>query len=428
MKSKTEGYSGYVKEDYEPTDNDLVCSFYAEPAEGFTMKQVADGIAGESSIGTWTEVSTMSDDIKKMGAKVFEIKGKWIKVAYPSELFEPGNMPQIFSSVAGNIFGMKALKNLRLEDIQWPEKIMKSFKGPQFGVDGIRKFLNVYNRPLAGTIIKPKLGLSHKDHAKVAYQAWVGGLDIVKDDENLTSQSFNKFEDRIIETLRMRDKAEKETGEKKVYMPNVTAETSEMIKRAKFVKDHNGDYAMVDILTVGWSGLQSLRNAMDDYKLVLHGHRAMHAALTRNPKHGISMLVLADAVRLIGVDQLHIGTVVGKMSGGKNEVISIGEEVEKNIITEHGHILSENWQGIKPVFAVCSGGLHPGLVAKIAQLLGKDIIVQAGGGVHGHPGGTEDGAAAMRQAVDAVGDNVPLKEYAKTHKELKQALDKWGCI
>jgi len=421
-------YTGFVNTRYKPTSNDLVCSFYVEPARGLTVRKVAEHVAGESSVGTWTEVATMSPKIKKMGATVFKINGNWIKVAYPSELFEPGNMPQILSSIAGNIYGMKTIKNLRLEDIQWPKKIMRSFKGPQFGVKGIRKFLDVHKRPLCGTIIKPKLGLNEVSHAQVAFEAWLGGLDIVKDDENLTSQSFNRFEKRVVETLRKRDKAERKTGEKKVYMPNVTAETKEMLKRARFVKENNGDYVMVDILTVGWGAVQSLRDEMDDLKLVLHAHRAMHGALTRNPKHGMSMLAISDIARLIGMDQLHIGTVVGKMEGKKKEVVAISEEIERKFVKAKGHIMAEKWGNIKPVFAVCSGGLHPGMVPKLVDYLGEDIIVQAGGGVHGHPGGTMAGAQAMRQAVNAYRDNIPVKEYAKTHEELREAIEKWGYI
>jgi ribulose-bisphosphate carboxylase large chain len=419
-------YTGYWQPGYKPTKNDLVMLYNIKPARGISMNQAAEAVAAESSIGTWTTIATLSPEIKKMGAKVFEINGNLVKIAYPLELFEPGNMPQIWSSVAGNIFNMKDVEFLRLEDASWPRKLVTSFKGPKFGIPGIRKLLRVKDRPLCGTIVKPKLGLSEKGHAKVAYEAWSGGLDIVKDDENLTSQPFNKFHERIIQTLKLRDKAEDETGEKKIYMPNVTAETGEMIKRAKFVKDCGGEYAMVDILTIGWSGLQSIREANEDLNLVLHAHRAMHGALTRNKNHGISMLFIADTVRLIGVDQLHIGTAVGKMMETKEEVMMVGEEIEQGFVKAKGHRLQEDWHGVKPVFAVCSGGLHPGLIPPLIKMLGKDIIVQAGGGVHGHPSGTKAGATAMRQVIDAVMNKENVKEYAKTHKELGQAIKKWG--
>jgi len=197
-----------------------------------------------------------------------------------------------------------------------------------------------------------------------------------------------------------------------------------MLARANYVKHAGGEYAMVDIVTVGWSALQALREANEDLKLVLHGHRAGHAAFTRG-KHGISMVVVADVARLIGLDQLHIGTIIGKMEGVKEEILEIEHEVEKRIVKEQGHYLAENWHEIKPMFAVCSGGLHPGHVPYLVKTLGKDIIIQAGGGIHGHPLGTEAGAKAMRQAIDAVMNHISLKEYAKNYRELKLALDTW---
>jgi ribulose-bisphosphate carboxylase large chain len=226
--------------------------------------------------------------------------------------------------------------------------------------------------------------------------------------------------------LKMRDKAEMETGERKVYMPNVTAESDEMLQRANFVKEAGGRYMMVDILTVGWSGLQTLRKANDDLKLVMHAHRAGHAAMTRNKKHGISMLVISDIARLIGLDQLHIGTVIGKMEGPKEEILSIEESIENRIVKKHKNRLAEDWGHIKPVFAVCSGGLYSGHVPKLIKLLGNDIIIQAGGGVHGHKNGTRAGAKSMRQALDAAMKNIPLKEFAKKNKELDIALKEWG--
>jgi ribulose-bisphosphate carboxylase large chain len=415
----------YIDLKYKPDKNDLVCLFRIEPEKRMSIKKAAEDVAAESSIGTWVTVSTMIPRIKKLGAKVFEIKRKYVKIAYPLELFEPGNMPQILSSIAGNIFGMKVVKNLRLEDVEWPFEIIKSFKGPLYGIEGVRKLLKIPKRPLCGTIIKPKLGLNEEEHAKAAYEAWAGGIDIVKDDENLSNQSFNNFAKRVLETLKMRDKAEKETGERKVYMPNITAEIDTMLERANFVKEAGGEYAMVDIVTVGWSALENLRNANEDLKLVLHGHRAGHAAFTRG-KHGISMVVVADVVRLIGIDQLHIGTIIGKMEGVKEEILTIDEEIEKNLIMERSHRLAEDWHNIKPVFAVCSGGLHPGLVPYLVKTLGNDIIIQAGGGIHGHKLGTRSGAKAMRQAIEATLNNISLKEYSKNHKELNIALKQWS--
>ncbi|XES77736.1 MAG: type III ribulose-bisphosphate carboxylase [Candidatus Bathyarchaeia archaeon] len=403
-------YTDFVDLTYKPKDSDLLCTFTLEP-DGMTFMEAAGAIAAESSVGTWTELTTEKPYVKKLAAHVYSLTDGTAKIAYPLELFEDGNMPNILSSVAGNVFGLKALRNLKLMDLQLPAELTKSFKGPRYGIEGIRKLLNVQDRPLVGTIIKPKLGLKSEDHAEVAYEAWAGGCDIVKDDENLSSQKFNPFEERLHATLDARDRAEAETGEKKVYMINITAEMETMMERADMVIDHGGRYVMVDILTCGWSALQTLRK--QDYRLVIHAHRAGHAAFTKNPLHGIAMRPIAAVARAIGVDQLHVGTVVGKMSETKTEVM---ENIDACKAPMHG---------LKPVMPVASGGVHPRLVPALLEVFGKDVVIQAGGGIHGHPDGTKTGALAMRHAVDAALQGISLEEYAKEHVELRGALETW---
>ena len=412
----------FVNLKYKPTSKDLICLFRVEPNK-ISLRDAAANVALESSVGTWTKLSTEKEYMKKLGAKVFSIKGDKVKIAYPSELFEAGNAPNILSSIAGNIFGMKAVKNLRLEDIKIPKNILSGFKGPKYGIKGIRKMMKIKERPLIGTIVKPKLGLKTKDHAEVASQAWLGGCDVVKDDENLSSQTFNKFEARLARTLEAANHAEEQTGEKKAYLVNVTAETKQMMQRAQLVEDIGGKYVMIDIVTAGFAALQTLREA--NFKLAIHAHRAMHAAFTRNEKHGISMMVLADIARLIGVDQLHIGTAVGKLEGDIELVSELNEEMEKKIVKETKMKLAQNWGKIKPTLSVSSGGLHPGHVPYLVKHLGKDLVLQFGGGIHGHPKGTLRGAIAARQALQSVLEKVPIKQYAKDHIELKEALEYW---
>ena len=406
---------------YKPK-NDLICLFRVSPAKAVSMKKAANTIALESSVGTWTEVKTQNY-VKKLRAKVFSIKDKYIKVAYPKELFEADNVPNILSSIAGNIMGMKVVKAIRLEDVSFPKAILQSYKGPKYGIEGVRKMLKVKGRPLVGTIIKPKLGLITKHHAQSAYESWVGGCDIVKDDENLASQKFNVFEERIARTLEKANKAEEETGEKKAYLVNVTAETKEMMKRAQIVEDLGGKYVMIDIITAGWAALQTLREG--NFKMAIHAHRAMHAAFDRNPEHGINMMVLADFARIIGVDQIHIGTGIGKLEGDIEDIEEIAEEISMKDVKATQKRLSQNWFNIKSVFPVSSGGLHPGHVPFLIKHLGKDLVIQAGGGIHGHPQGTRAGAIAMRQSVDAVMKKRSLKEYSKSHEELREALEMW---
>lgn len=404
-------YLDFLDLNYRPRETDIICHFHLEPGD-LPLREAAGAVAAESSIGTWTELRTLKPYMMELRARVYEIRGHRVSVAYPIELFEPGNLPNLLSSVAGNIFGMSAISKLKLLDIELPEELLRSYPGPRYGIEGVRELLGIRDRPLLGTIIKPKLGLKTRDHAMVAYMAWRGGCDIVKDDENLANQRFNPFEDRVVETLEMRDRAEEETGERKAYLVNITAETREMLRRAEYVEDHGGRYVMIDILTAGFAALQTLREA--GFKLALHGHRAGHAAFTRPERHGVSMKVIAKLARIAGIDQLHVGSAVGKMAEQREQVL---ENIEA---------LKMPMKGIKPAMPVASGGLHPALVPELLKIFGVDAIIQAGGGVHGHPDGTEAGAKAMRQTIEAAMKGISLREYAEEHPELKKALERWG--
>jgi ribulose-bisphosphate carboxylase large chain len=423
-------YSGFVDLSHVPEEDELVALFYVEPAEGISVEEAAARVASESSNGTWTDLPTMSERIRKLSAKVFKIDGKWFLVSYPVELFELGNMPQIWSSIAGNIFGMKAVSRLRLEDVFWPKDIVRSFKGPKFGLNGVKKMMKVEKRPILATVPKPKVGMTSEEQAEAAHEIWCGGVDLLKDDENLTSQSFNRFEKRLRLMMEMRRKAEKETGEKKSYLVNITAPYEEMKRRLRLVADHGNEFVMVDILTAGWSALQSIRDLAEENELAIHAHRAFHAAFDRIREHGVSMKVVAESARLIGVDDVHIGTVVGKLESPLEEVMSLiriirDEKVEENWDVK---LLRKDWLGIKPVMPVSSGGLHPGLIPEVMRIFGGDVIIQAGGGVLGHPDGPKAGAKALRQAMEAVLEGMDLEEYAKKHQELRRALEKWGYM
>ncbi|MFH0973271.1 MAG: type III ribulose-bisphosphate carboxylase [Candidatus Micrarchaeota archaeon] len=422
---------GFVRLGCKPNENDLIAEYYFEPARGVTPEYACEQLAAESSIGTWTAIATLKPaTAKRLAPKIFYLKRKGTgfvtRIAYPDELFEAGSVPQLMSAIAGNVFGMKVVNQLRLNDFTLTKTLVKAFKGPQLGIAGVRKMLRVPRRPLCGTIIKPKVGLNEREHAAVAYDCWVNGLDLVKDDENLTSMRFNDFENRLAATLEAMDRAQSETGERKLYVCNVSAETNEMLRRAQLVKDNGGNVTMIDILTCGWSALQTLRDA--NLRLVIHAHRAGHAAVTRNPRHGISMLALAKLSRLIGVDSLHVGAIYGKMEGSANEVLALVKEIQSPRLAkdEAQGALEQNWFGLAPVFAVASGGLHPGVLPQVVRAMGNDVIAQLGGGVHGLKGGSGAGSRATRQAIDAITKCIPLKEYAETHAELAQALKQWG--
>ncbi|MFD1562074.1 type III ribulose-bisphosphate carboxylase [Haloarchaeobius amylolyticus] len=407
-------YDDFLDLGYEPAATDLTCEFTIEPAADMSMEAAASRVASESSNGTWAALHVDEDELTDLGAVACEIDGTEITVAYPDALFETGSMPQILSCIAGNILGMKAVDSIRLEDCHWPESIVDGFPGPQFGTGVAREKLDAGERPVLATVPKPKVGLSTDAHARVGEEAWRGGIDLLKDDENLTDQDFNPFEDRLTESLAARDRAQEATGERKDYLVNVTGETAEMLERVDLVAEHGGGFVMVDVITCGWAAVQSVRDRCEDHGLAIHAHRAMHAAFDRLEHHGVSMRVIAQIARLCGVDHIHTGTAgLGKLANEDTPGIN-------DWLTGECH-------GLKPVLPVASGGLHPGVVDQLLEALGTDIIVQAGGGVHGHPDGTHAGAKALRQSVDASMAGESLEDYADDHPELATALEKWGA-
>ena len=406
-------YEDFLDESYEPAADDLVCEFRIRPGQGLTMGEAAARVASESSNGTWAALSPESD-VRNYSAHAFDVsEDGTVRVAYPAALFEAGSMPQILSCIAGNIMGMKAVDTIRLADCEWPEALTKGFPGPLYGSSVLTEKLDAGDRPGLATVPKPKVGLSTEDHARVGYDAWVGGVDLLKDDENLSDQNFNPFEERVTQSLEMRDRAQSETGERKDYLVNVTAETDEMVRRAEFVADHGGGFVMVDVVTAGWSAVQTVRRRTEDLDLAIHAHRAMHAAFDRLPQHGVSMRVLAQISRLCGVDHLHTGTAgFGKLEN--EDTVGINEWLRSDL------------HGLRDVVPVTSGGLHPGIVDGVLDATGDRVIVQAGGGIHGHPDGTEAGARALRASVEAYAEGRTLEEKAADSKPLAVALQKWG--
>jgi len=421
MKNKKVFVNLKYKPDYK---NELVATFRIEAS--VPLETAAMFVAAESSIGTWTKVEFMDVALKrKIAAKIFFLdqKKKIAKIAYPIDLFERGSIPQLLSSIAGNIYSLKEMTHLRLLDIEFPRKYINDFPGPAFGIDGIRKYLKKPKGLILGSIIKPKLGLDAKQQAKLSYTLWINGVDLVKDDENLASMRFNNFHDRVKLVLAAKKKAEKVTGKKKIYSCNITAPYDQMIERAKLIKKYGGKCAMVDIISIGWAGIQAIRN--QNLGLFLHGHRAGHSAFTRDEKHGMTMYVVAKLARLAGIDQLHTGTVVGKMDGTKQQVVPLNEFLKED--WDHVNNLREDWGKLKPVLPIASGGMHPGLLEGMVNVLGENLVINFGGGLHGHPQGAIAGARACYQARELVSKNTPFVEVKKDPEfaELNQALKFW---
>ena len=407
-----ESYSYLHLGEPEDPDRNVVCRYRV--TTDLSMEKAAEAIAAEQSTGTWTGISTLDRSIfDGLGARITSIDGDVITCEFPAEDFsiEAGAVPQILSVIAGNLFGLGALKAVRLEDVTFPKSILEQFKGPKFGAEGIRKALKRPEEPLVGTIVKPKIGLSPEKTAEYVYEAGSGGLTNSKDDETLVDQSFCPIEDRTIRVAEALDRLEEE-GRMMMHAVNVSTRSDRIVELAEKVQGWGAREIMIDVITCGYGCLQALAED-PSIKVPIHVHRTMHGAFTKDPRHGINMLVLSKLVRMVGGDALHIGTLgVGKMAAGahddSNLKACLGDDVP-----------------YKRVMPVCSGGVHPSLVADIIARSGMDVQIQAGGGVAGHPGGVRAGAMAMSQAVHAAYEGIPAAEYAESHPELRIALERW---
>ncbi len=439
---------GYFDADYEPKDTDILAAFRITPQPGVDPIEAAAAVAGESSTATWTVVWT--DRLtahEHYQAKAYDVtavpgrEGEYIaKIAYDIDLFEEGSIANLTTSIIGNVFGFKALKALRLEDMRIPPHYVKTFQGPPHGIVMEREYLDKFGRPLLGATVKPKLGLSAKNYGRVVYEALRGGLDFTKDDENINSQPFMRWRDRFLYAIEGVNRAMAATGEVKGHYMNVTAATmEEMYERAEFAKELGSVIIMMD-LTVGYTAMQSMSKWARRNGMILHLHRAGHGTYTRQKNHGVSFRVIAKWCRLLGVDHIHAGTVVGKLEGdpamikGYYDTLRL-DHVPENL--ENGIYFDQDWASLPAVMPVASGGIHAGQMHQLLRYLGEDVVLQFGGGTIGHPMGIAAGATANRVAVEAMiqarnegrdyfqeGPDI-LEKAAKGCPELDAALQVW---
>ncbi len=401
----------------EEIDRDayVVCKYRV--TTDLPMEKAAEAIAAEQSTGTWTGISTLNDEVfRNYAAKVTAIDGDMVTIAFPEADFsiKVGAVPQILSVISGNLYGLSALKGVRLEDVEFPKGILKQYKGPKFGDAGLREILHRPEKPLVGTIVKPKIGLSPKDTAKYIYEAGSGGLTNGKDDETLVDQAFCPIEDRTKAVAEALDRL-REEGHYMVHAINISTNGQDVRELAEDAQKWGASQLMIDVLTCGYGAIQAVAED-PKIKVPIHVHRTMHAAMTKDPTNGISMRVIAKLVRMCGGDALHIGTLgVGKMEG------AITEGKQNQLACQSDDV------PYKKVMPVCSGGMYPGIVPAVIKAAGtNNLQIQAGGGVAGHPEGVRAGAMAMCQAVDSAFEGVDIEKYAETHHELKLALDRWG--
>ncbi|MBD3228327.1 MAG: ribulose 1,5-bisphosphate carboxylase [Candidatus Lokiarchaeota archaeon] len=429
---------GYEKPDYlsEPLalpetvdfNEYIVCTYIGHISADINVDVIGPALAIEQSTGTFTPVPAETPEVRrKHVAKVisytqipdyeYERPGRrdepkrWymLQLAFPY-INVKNTVGLMFTAIFGNI---SMGGELKMVDIRFPEKFIKDFKGPKFGIEGVRNLLGVPERPLLNNMIKPCTYTWAPEFAELFYSAAVGGCDVVKDDELVANQDFNTLEQRVPAFMEMADKAEEESGEKTLYTANITDKLPECLENAEKVQEMGGNALMINFPVMGYEVLRAIAED-PSIKLPILGHMDFAGSMYMAPKYGVSShLILGKLARLCGAD-----IVVHPAPYGKASVIQ-----EKYVRV--AHTLRYPFYHIKQTFPMPSGGITAGLVDRCMRDLGNDIMIGSGGGIHAHPDGPEAGAKAFRQAIDATMQGIKLREYGKDHKELGRSLGVW---
>jgi 2,3-diketo-5-methylthiopentyl-1-phosphate enolase len=374
----------------------------------------------EGSTATWVEVSEETPEVReRLTSKVlgyYEIpapdgtKKAIIQLAFPTAAWDVNvNIPMILLSIAGNCFAFPT--DSRLLDVYIPEKVAKHFQGPKYGISGLRERLGVPERPLVLQIIKPKMGMTPEETANQVYQSALGGADLVKDDEMCSELSNCPFEARLEAVLKALEKAERETGEKTLYMVSITDEVDRLLPKARKAAQM-GATGYLLAYSAGPSALRALAEDPEcDAPILLHVSH-MLAGLPR-----ISFTVYSKICRLCGADMMLSPSMWSSIP-----VVS-PEECYRNAQT-----MVAPFYHIKRTWPMPAAGMYPGLASVLLSEHGPDMIVPAGGGILGHPMGYTEGARAWRQAFDAAMAGIPLDVAAQDpdKEELLAALQQWG--
>lgn len=391
------------------------------------IEAFAMALADEQTTGTWTAVSGETLEIKKrFGARVvgiFKIPGNTeqelaspentyvIQIAFPPDNFG-ADIPMMLSTLLGNI---SSAGKLKLLDIAFPESYVQGFSGPKFGIQGVRDILGVHDRPLLNAMIKPNLGWTPEEGRDLFYAAAKGGCDIIKDDELMPADRFHcPMVERVKKFKEAAERVYEETGEKTLHAVNITDDVAKIKDNAYRALDAGANCLMLNFYTAGLSAARMIASD-PNIQVPLLAHIDFAGTMISSPYYGVNAsLLVGKLARLAGGDFAIMGTPYGKFPVPLLDYLRTAR------------FMTQPWFNIKPMMMACSGGTTQVIVPRLIKELGIDIIVAAGGAVHGHREGSEAGARSMRQAIDASIKKIPLEEYAKSHHELAVALEMWG--
>jgi 2,3-diketo-5-methylthiopentyl-1-phosphate enolase len=380
----------------------------------------AEGIALGLTVGSWTDLPELDQrQLKKHKGRVVSVEGTGldsnaetvatIKIAYPALNFS-ADLPAILTTV----FGKLSLDGkVKLVDLQFSDELKKDFPGPRFGIEGIRNKLGVHNRPLLMSIFKGVIGRDMEFLLKQLKEQSLGGVDLIKDDEILFENELTPFEKRIALGNQVLDEVYETTGHRTLYAANLTGRTTQLRDKARKAAELGADALLFNVFAYGLDVLQELRED-DEISIPIMAHPAVSGALTSADDYGFShSLLLGKLVRYAGADFSLFPSPYGSVALEKQQALSIAEALTAEDLFQKS-------------FPVPSAGIHPGMVPLLVKDFGVDSIINAGGGVHGHPGGAQGGGKAFRQAIDTVLQGKSLEEGALEHEELKTAINLWG--
>jgi ribulose-bisphosphate carboxylase large chain len=406
----------------------LVFEYYFEST--VDPEEAAAHLCQEQSTAQWKRVDVDEDLRDRFGAKVIALNverelespsyclpqdiGKHtyacrVRIAHPHGNFGP-KLPNILTAAAGEgAFYSPGISVIKLLDIEFPDTFLKAFQGPKFGIKGLRDILGVYDRPLFFGVIKPNIGLSPEPFAELAYQSWLGGVDIAKDDEMLCDVEWSPLSKRAQLLGAARLKSEQETGENKIYLANITDEVDRLIELHDIAVEAGANAVMVNGMTTGLSAVRMLRKHT---RVPLVGHFDFIAPFTQIPFYGVHSKLITKLQRLVGFDSIIMPGFGDRMKTPDDEVLENVRECFKPF----GHI--------KDTLPVPAGSQWAGSTLKLYKRLGTiDFGIVPGRGVFGHPMGPRGGAASLRQGWESVQKGVALEDYAMDHPELKAAIE-----
>lgn len=408
-------------------DEYLIATYLASFAAEVPIPLLSMALAVEQSTGTWVAVPGETPEVRRRHiAKVLgvyelpdyefsvppsvETRNWVIQVAYP-QVNIGAQIPMLLTSVVGNI---SMGGNIKLLDIRFPEKYVAGFKGPKFGIAGVREILGIPKRPLLNNMIKPCTGYPLEVGADLFRQAAMGGCDIIKDDELIADASFNSVEGRVKRYMEIEKQVYEETGEHTLYTVNITDKVPKVFDNAKRAVELGCNALMINYLAVGLPVMQALAED-PNINVPILAHMDIAGAMYMSPLHGMSShIVLGKLPRLAGADVVVIPAPYGKAPVIPDKF----KNVAKN--------LTFPLYQLKPTFPMPSGGITPSMVPKVVGDLGTDIVIGSGGGIHAHPQGPIAGGKAFRQAIEATLQGIPLEEYAKEYPELEVVLKQWA--